>query len=76
MDLGAYNTPSLKGALKSPGLKLKVHIGPLNPDPYYLYFKASFYSPKISYCHLIKSDHIYCYYDYLIKSRKYKPLFS
>jgi hypothetical protein len=76
IDLGALNILSLKGALKSPSLKLKVYIGPLNLDPYYLYLKVSLYSLKISYCHLVKSDYIYRYYNYLIKSRKYKPLFS
>jgi hypothetical protein len=76
IDLDAFNTLSLKGALKSFSLKLKVYIGPLNLDPYYLYLKASLYSLKIGYYYLIKSNYIYRYYNYLIKSYKYKSLFS
>jgi hypothetical protein len=76
IDLGALNTPSLKGALKSPSLKLKIHIGPLNLNFYYLCLKASLYSLKINYYYLIKSDYAHYYYNYLIKSRKYKLLSS
>jgi hypothetical protein len=76
INLSAFNILSLKSALKSLSLKLKIYIGPLNLDPYYLYFKAFFYSLKISYYYLIKSNYIYYYYNYLIKSYKYKPLFS
>jgi hypothetical protein len=76
INLGAFNIFSLKGALKSFSLKLKIYISPLNLDPYYLYLKASLYNLKISYYYLIKSDYIYYYYNYLIKSYKYKLLFS
>jgi hypothetical protein len=76
IDLGALNTLSLKGALKSLSLKLKIYIGPLNPDPYYLCLKAFLYSLKIGYYHLIKSNYIYYYYNYLIRSYKYKSLLS
>jgi hypothetical protein len=76
INLSALNIPSLKGALKSLNLKLKIYISPLNLNPYYLYLKAFFYNLKISYYYLIKSNYIYYYYNYLIKNYKYKLLFS